>query len=74
MAQLRDEVRRTLAEAQRPFTEDQDRSITLMMEERRQATEALFGDLMDFRQGPTQGASSDRLQSAIEYKIGRAHV
>jgi len=38
-----------------------------MIEERRQASEQLFGDLMDFRAGPTQGEQADRLRSAIEW-------
>jgi len=37
------------------------------MEERRRASEELFGDLMDFRDGPTQGQEADRLRSAIEW-------
>src|SRR5687767_14422477 len=38
-----------------------------MMEERRRASEDLFGDLMDFRSGPTQGQEADRLRSAIAW-------
>src|SRR5687768_3046966 len=37
------------------------------MEDRRQASEDLFGDLFDFRDGPTQGDNADRLRSAIEW-------
>src|SRR5688572_33405311 len=38
-----------------------------MMEERRRASEDLFGNLMDFRAGPTQGQEEDRLRSAIDW-------
>ena len=67
LTQLRDEVKAVLAEARRPFTDEQERAIALMMEDRRQASEQLFGDLMDFRSGPTQGQDADRLRSAIEW-------
>ncbi len=67
LAELKDEVKRVLAEAALPFSEEQERAITLMMEDRRQASEELFGSLMDFRAGPTQGQESDRLRSAIEW-------
>jgi hypothetical protein len=67
LAELKDEVRRVLADARRPFTDEQERAIVLMMEDRRQASEELFGDLMDFSAGPTQGQESDRLRSAIEW-------
>ena len=67
LAVLKLEVERVLAEAALPFTDAQEGAIILMMEERRQASEELFGDLMDFSAGPTQGQASDRLRSAIEY-------
>ena len=67
LAALDDELGQTLAAAGVPFSEDQQRAITLMMEDRRRASEDLFGDLMDFRQGPTQGQEQDRLRSAIEW-------
>jgi hypothetical protein len=60
-------VQRVLVEARLPFTQEQERAIVLMMEDRRQASEELFGNLMDFRAGPTQGQESDRLRSAIEW-------
>jgi hypothetical protein len=65
LAELKDEVTRVLADAKLPFTEDQERAIVLMMEDRRQASEELFGDLLDFSAGPTQGQDEDRLRSAI---------
>ncbi|MBI4471190.1 MAG: hypothetical protein HY646_00885 [Acidobacteria bacterium] len=38
-----------------------------MMEDRRKASEDLFGDLMNFSAGPTQGQEADRLRSAIAW-------
>ncbi len=67
MAQLKNEVEGVLAEARRPFTDEQEQAIILMMEDRRRASEDLFGDLMDFRAGPTRGDDYDRLNSAIEW-------
>ena len=65
LATLKADLTRVLADASYPFEEDQDREITLMMEDRLQASEALFGGLMDFRGGPTSGQDAERLQSAI---------
>jgi hypothetical protein len=65
LATLKADLVRVLATAELPFEADQDRAITLMMEERLQASEALFGGLMDFRRGPTSGQDAERLQSAI---------
>ena len=67
MVQLKDELKRVLAEANAPFTEEQERAIVLMMEERRKASEDLFGDLQNFSDGPTRGQDADRLNSAIEW-------
>src|SRR6059036_796353 len=38
-----------------------------MMEDRRQASEDLFGDLMNFQAGPTRGDDADHLRAAIEF-------
>src|SRR5262245_35162281 len=70
LAVLHDEVSRVLGEANLPFSEEQGQAIILMMEERRKASEELFGDLNDFRAGPTRGQENDRLQSAIEWMRG----
>jgi hypothetical protein len=70
LAALNEEVRQALAAAGVPFSPDQERAIALMMEERRRASEDLFGDLMNFRSGPTQGQEEDRLRSAIEWMRG----
>lgn len=67
LAELNAELQRTLADAGVPFSEEQVKAVALMMEERRRASEELFGDLMDFRGGPTQGQEADRLQSAIQW-------
>ena len=65
LAVLKENLTRVLAGADLPFETEQERSITLMMEERLQASETLFGGLMDFRAGPTSGQQAERLQSAI---------
>ena len=65
LAALKGDLTRVLAAAEVPFGEEQDRDITLMMDDRLQASEALFGGLMDFRSGPTSGQQAERLQSAI---------
>jgi hypothetical protein len=67
LAVLNAQVQDVLATAGVPFSDDQERAIALMMEERRRASEELFGNLMDFRAGPTQGQEEDRLRSAIEW-------
>ena len=67
MAILKAQVDRVLVEARLPFSEEQDKAIVLMMEDRRQASEELFGDLFDFSAGPTQGQDADRLRSAIDW-------
>jgi hypothetical protein len=59
-----------LAAADLPFTGEQSRAIVLMMEERQRASEDLFGDLMDYRDGPTRGRDEDRLRSAIAWLRG----
>ncbi len=64
---LNQQLQRVLADAEVPFSTEQERAIALMMEERRRASEELFGDLMDFRAGPTQRQQEDRLRSAIEW-------
>ena len=67
LADLKADLTRVLAGADLPFEAEQDRAITLMMEDRLQASEQLFGGLMDFRGGPTSGQQAERLQSAIEW-------
>jgi outer membrane receptor protein involved in Fe transport len=70
LAELHDTMVGVFAAANVPFSEDQERAVVLMMEERQRASEDLFGDLMDFREGPTRGRDSDRLRSAIAWLRG----
>ena len=65
LAELKADLTSVLADADLPFAGEQDRAITLMMEDRLNASETLFGGLMDFRGGPTSGQEAERLQSAI---------
>jgi hypothetical protein len=65
LAELKEEVTRVLSEANLPFSAEQESAIVLMMEDRRRASEELFGDLLNFEAGPTQGQDEDRLRSAI---------
>jgi hypothetical protein len=67
LVQLREQVRHVLADAALPFDAAQETAITLMMEDRRKASEDLFGDLMNFTAGPTQAQEADRLRSAISW-------
>ena len=70
LIELRDELKQTLADAGVPFTEEQEKAIALMMEDRRQASEDLFGQLMDYRGGPVQGQQQDRAVAAIQWIEG----
>ncbi|PYS53431.1 MAG: hypothetical protein DMG13_12615 [Acidobacteria bacterium] len=70
LAESKDEVQRVLAAAGLPLTGEQEKAIVLMMEDRRQASEDLFGDLMNFQAGPTRGEQEDHLRSAIEWMRG----
>ncbi len=67
LQELKEELDRVLAEAGLPFSEIQDSRIVLMIDERRRASEELFGNLQDFAAGPTQGQQADQLNSAIAW-------
>ncbi len=67
LQELKEELDRVLAEAGLPFSEIQDSRIVLMIDERRRASEELFGILQDFAAGPTQGQQADQLNSAIAW-------
>ena len=67
LAQLKAEVQKIVGDANLPFTGEQEKAITLMMEDRRKASEDLFGNLMDFSSGPTRGQEADRLRDAIQW-------
>jgi hypothetical protein len=65
--EIRDELVQVLATAGVPFTEEQERSIALVLEESRRASEQLFGEVMDFRNGPPQGEQLDRARAGIQW-------
>jgi hypothetical protein len=65
--EIRDELVMVLSEAQVPFTDDQSHSIVLVLEESRRASEALFGEVMDFSNGPPQGERLDRARAGIQW-------
>ena len=62
---LHDQAKAVFEKAGFPFSEEQEKSVALMIEDRRQASEDLFGQLMDFRSGPVQGQQQDRAVAAI---------
>lgn len=64
---IRNELIQVLSAAQVPFSEDQDRSLALVIEESRRASEQLFGEVMDFSNGPPQGERLDRARAGIQW-------
>ncbi len=64
---LHDQAKALFERAGVPFSEDQEKSIALMIEDRRQASEDLFGQLMDFSSGPVQGQQQDRAVAGIKW-------
>jgi hypothetical protein len=70
LAPLKADVVRILADAELPFESEQDRALTLMMEERLQASETLFGGLTDFRSVRRAVRRRNVWQSAIEWLRG----
>jgi hypothetical protein len=64
---IKAELVELLASAGEPFTTEQDRAITLVLEESRRASEQLFGSVMDFSDGPPQGEQLDRAQAGIAW-------
>src|ERR1041384_5069151 len=64
---LHDQAKALFERSGVPFSEDQEKSIALMIEDRRQASEDLFGQLMDFRSGPVQGQQQDRAVAGIKW-------
>jgi len=65
--EIRDELVQVLSTAGVPFTEEQGRAIALVLEESRRASEQLFGEVMDFRDGPPQGERLDRARAGIQW-------
>src|SRR5688572_13403497 len=65
--ELRDQVIEVLAAAGVPFTPEQEKQLALLLEEQRQASEDLFGNIMDFRGGIPQGQEMDRALAGIQW-------
>ncbi len=60
-------VEQVLEKAGAPFSEQQSRQLALVMEEQRQASERLFGEIMDFSGGAVRGADRDRSLAGIQW-------
>ncbi|MBI4520032.1 MAG: hypothetical protein HY701_04295 [Gemmatimonadetes bacterium] len=65
--EIKDELVQVLERAGLPFSEAQARSIALVLEESRRASEQLFGDVMNFSAGPPQGEQLDRARAGIAW-------
>ncbi len=65
--ELKDQVTKVLADAGVPFTSEQEIQLALFIEEERQASEDLFGVIMDFSAGPPQGEQRDRALAGIQW-------
>jgi hypothetical protein len=65
--ELKDQVTDALAGAKLPFTPDQEKQLTLLIEEERQAAENLFGVTWDFSNGPPQGEQRDQALAGIQW-------
>ncbi len=65
--ELKDEVITALASANLPLTPVQEKQLTLLIEEERQAAENLFGITWDFSKGPPQGEDRDQALAGIQW-------
>src|SRR3972149_10778067 len=65
--ELKDQVVQVLNDAGVPFTPEQERQLALLIEEQRQASEDLFGQIMDFRGGIPEGQERDRAIAGIQW-------
>ncbi|MBM3779638.1 MAG: hypothetical protein FJW23_15605, partial [Acidimicrobiia bacterium] len=65
--EMKARVQRVLDDARLPFSEQQSRELSLVMEEQRQVSERLFGDIMDFSRGAVRGADRDRALAGIQW-------
>src|SRR5438132_14054597 len=65
--ELKDQVTQALTEANVPLTADQEKQLTLLIEEERQAAENLFGVTWDFSKGPPQGEQRDQALAGIQW-------
>ena len=65
--QLKEQLGEVLAEAGFPITSEQEGQVALLIEEQRRASEDLFGQIMDFRNGIPEGAERDRALASIQW-------
>jgi len=65
--ELRVQVAGVLTDAGVPFTPEQERQIALLLEEQRQSSESLFGEIMDFSNGVPEGDQRDRALAGIQW-------
>ena len=65
--QLKEQLAEVLAEAGFPITSEQEGQVALLIEEQRRASEDLFGQIMDFRNGIPEGAERDRALASIQW-------
>jgi hypothetical protein len=68
---LKRQVSQVLSDAKVPFTQQQERELALFIEEQKQASEDLFGVIMDFTAGPPQGQDRDRAIAGIQWMHDR---
>ena len=65
--ELKDQVTQALTAANVPLTPEQEKQLTLLIEEERQAAENLFGVTWDFSKGPPQGDQADQALAGIQW-------
>src|SRR5262249_43214177 len=65
--ELKEQVINALASANVPLTPAQEKELTLLIEEERQAAENLFGITWDFSKGPPQGEDRDQALAGIQW-------
>ena len=65
--ELKEQVINALASANVPLTQAQEKELTLLIEEERQAAENLFGITWDFSKGPPQGEDRDQALAGIQW-------
>ena len=65
--ELTDQLTEVLANANVSFTAEQAQELALFIEEQRQASEDLFGVIMDFSAGPPPGEQRDRALAGIQW-------
>src|SRR6478735_5275850 len=65
--ELKDQVTQVLTDAKVPLTPEQEKQLTLLIEEERQAAENLFGVTWDFSKGPPQGDQADQARAGIQW-------